>query len=602
MGESTGKFWRELRRRRVVSTAAAYAAVAFVLLQLGEILFPAFGFGPDALQALFWVLLAAFPVVATLSWIFDITRQGIRRTEPSVDQGGVPVEVEDVAVVQEARRTRVPPALAFTMGLAMSALVGAVGWQSMHEDPVPPAVYGESGSAIAVLPFVDRSPAQDQGYLGDGVAEEILGALAGVEGLQVAARTSSFAFRSTTENPGPTALEIGQRLSVGWLLEGSVLRDGSRLRVSASLVETSTGRAVWTEAFESDSGDLFAVQDSIAVAIVGELLGRLELVESREARHVAAPEAQDAYSRGRAQWSRRDARAIPAALRLFQEAVQIDSLYASAYAGLADSHALMPQFVRGVSADEAWARAEDFARKALALDPSLAEAHTSLGLVRAMQRDRVGAIRALNEAIQVNSSYAPALHWRANVFADMANLENALRDITRAAELDPLSPAIAADRGSFLLWSGDLEGAEGEFERALELEFGFGPAAFGKAMVALERGERLPFLMQFTQWGVVMGLPGPLAGRIANAISSQRDGVPVELATISSEIEALAGLRTAVMARLHALLGDGATAFEWLAVAVEDGSWVTEYLAVNSAYAPYRDAPEFAVLLGELGG
>lgn len=388
MGESTGKLWRELRRRRVVSTVAAYAAAAFVLLQLGEILFPAFGLGPDALRALFWLLLTAFPAVIALSWVFDITRRGLKRTAPLVEEGQ--------PVAESARtRPRVPAAVAFSAGLSISVLVGAVGWRSMQEGALPPGAFvpglGSSTSAIAVLPFADRSPGQDQAYLGDGLAEEVLNSLSGVEGLQVAARTSSFAFRSSTE----TALEIGRQLNVGWLLEGSAQRNADRLRVSASLIETQSGRQVWTDVFESDSGDFFAVQDSIATAIVGALLGRLDLPDATASRHVASPEAQDAYYRGRAQWNKRDASAIPTALRLFQDAVQLDSLYAAAYAGLADSHALLPQFVLTVSAEDSWARAEEFALRAIELDPELPEAHASLGLVSAVRRDRIGAIQSL---------------------------------------------------------------------------------------------------------------------------------------------------------------------------------------------------------------
>jgi len=595
MGESTGKFWRELRRRRVVSTAAAYAAGAFILLQLGEILFPAFGLGPDSLQALFWLLLTAFPVVLALAWVFDVTRQGLKRTAPLDGDG---------AADSTGPRPRppVPPSVAFVAGLAISVLVGAFGWRSMQEESVPSGGFaaGEvsSSSAIAVLPFADRSPGQDQAYLGDGLAEEVLNSLAGVEGLQVAARTSSFAFRNTTE----TALDIGQQLNVGWLLEGSVQRDSGRLRVSASLSETLTGRTVWTDIFESDSGDFFAVQDSIATAIVGALLGRLDLPESTAKRHVASPEAQEAYYRARAQWNQRDASAIPTALRLFQDAVQLDSMYAAAYAGLADSHALLPQFVLSVSADDSWARAEEFALRALELDPNLAEAHASLGLVKAMRRDRIAAVQSLDRALELNPSYAPALHWRANVLADMGRLDDALRDMGEASLLDALSPAIAADHGNFLMWSGDVESAELEFDAALSLEFGFEAALFGSALIALQRGQQVPFLMQFTQWGAIAGVPTSLSSQIATAaVVFQRSG---QFGPAPSGLQAAAsgGLNSGALAQLSALVGDREGVIRWLRKAVEDGSWVTQYLAVNSLYAPYREDPEFLEILVSIGG
>ncbi len=218
MGKGLNDIWRELRRRRVVSTAAAYLAVAFVGLQLGEILFPAFDLGPGALRVLFAFFLALFPIVIAVSWVYDVTAHGLTRTDAGTGGAG--------------------PHPAILAGVVLSGLaLGAAGWWTVRS--VDPAGVASSGSSsIAVLPFVDMSEAGDQAYLGDGVAEEILNLLAGVDGLQVAARTSSFAFRENDD-----IREIGTRLDVAHVVEGSVRRSGDRVRVTAQLIDTTTGRS-----------------------------------------------------------------------------------------------------------------------------------------------------------------------------------------------------------------------------------------------------------------------------------------------------------------------------------------------------------------------
>lgn len=576
MGNRPKGVWHELRRRHVVSTAAAYLAVGFVLLQLGEILFPAFDLGPRALRLLFAALLACFPVVIALSWVYDVTSRGLRRTDESAaTQGPHPALVGGI--------------------LLGAALLGWGGWSAVG------LVDQTAGSApptsIAVLPFADLSAARDQGYMGDGLAEEILNLLAGIEGLQVAARTSSFAFRDNHD-----VREIADRLGVSTILEGSVRRSAENVRITAQLIDAETGFHVWTETYDREVDDLFVVQDEIARSIAESLLRELELNLDLEGRYVAAPEAQDAYWRGRAQWNRRDAAGIPEAIELFNRAIELDSLYAAAYAGLADSWALLPQFVPGVDAEDALERAESLARRAIELDPALAEPHASLGLVLALRQDRVGALAELGRAITLNPSYAPALHWRANVLADMNRLADARVDAERAASIDPLSPAIATDLGNILLWSGDVEGAQREFARARELDFGYAPALLGAALAALAEEEQVSLQMALSQWAAVSGAPTTLAGDLATGLLEyHRSGDPQPVPPMLDSLAQAKRFSAGTVAALHGLLGQREGAIAWLRTAVDDGSWVDQYLRVNPAYDAIRDDPEFVEILLELG-
>ena len=569
--------WSELRRRRVVSTAAAYLAVAFVGLQLGEILFPAFDLGPGAVRVLFAVFLALFPIVLALSWVYDVTSAGITRTDEAV--GGGPHPVIAAAVVMSAL-----------------ALGGAGFWMVRTVDPA--RALSASPSSIAVLPFADMSVEGDHAYLGDGVAEEILNILAGVDGLLVAARTSSFAFREDDD-----IREIGSSLDVGHVLEGSVRRSDDEVRVTAQLIDARTGFHLWSETYDRPMDDLFAVQDEIAGAIAEALLGTLDVPDLDTSRSAVSTEAQELYWRGRAQWSRRDVVGIPGAIELFNRAIAVDSTFAEAYAGLADSWALMPQLVPSVDPAETMERAERYASRAIELDQGLAEAHASLGLVRALRRDRVGALAALGRAIELNGSYAPALHWRGNVLAEMGRLGDALSDARRAATLDPLSPSIASDLGYILLWTGDVEEAEREFQRAQSLEFGFRPSLFGSALVALEEGREVELRMALTQWVAMSGLPAPLASELSRALLRRREtGAPQPLPPALVTSAERGSLPAGTAAALLVLLGAEEEGLQWLGRSVEDGTWVDQYLRVNPVYDDLRHLARFREILDEVGG
>lgn len=576
MGDRTKAVWDELRRRRVVSTSAAYLAVAFVLLQLGEILFPAFQLDTTALRTLFAVLLGLFPIVIALSWVFDVTSEGVRRTdEPSPSAGTHP---------------------AILAGVVASALaLGAIGWWAVRTVD-PASAFAPGGSSIAVLPFADFSSNSDQRYLGDGVAEEILNILAGVDGLQVAARTSSFAFRENDD-----IRSIGSELDVAFVLEGSVRSAGEEVRITAQLIDTSNGFHLWSDTYDRTLDNLFAVQDEIARSIAEALLGELDLAPL-SGRHVASPEAQELYYRGRAQWSRRDAVGIPEAVELFNGAIEADSLYAEAYAGLADSWALMPQFVGSVDAATAMERAERLATKAIGLNGDLAEPHASLGLIRALALDRVGALSELGRAIELNPSYAPALHWRANVLADMGRLTEAAADAQRAATVDPLSVAIAVDYGNILFWSGRIEEAEAEFERARSLDFRSGPALLGLALVALEYDQEVELQMALAQWTAVSSLSSALAAPLAGGMLNYRRTGTGSEALPALESAAQAGrLPAGTTGLLLALVGADDAALRWLEASIEDRSWVDQYLRSNPAYDGLRGRSEFDQILLQVG-
>lgn len=302
----------------------------------------------------------------------------------------------------------------------------------------------DSGPSVAVLPFDDLSPERDQDYFCDGVAEEIINVLAQLPGLRVAARTSCFAFKGKKDD----IRDIGSKLNVSTVLEGSVRKAGKRIRITAQLINVEDGYHIWSERYDRELEDVFAVQDDIAAAVSerlrGELLGETAITsENRQTRDLPAYEA---YLRGRQLWSSRTPDNLKLAAGEFEGALSLDPHYALAHVGLADSHIMLVQ---------AWSQSPQIAlpkiraglARALALDPNLAEAHASRALVHAMfEWDFPKAEAEFLRALELNPNYATAHHWYALFLALARRFDEAVKQADRAYALDPLAPAIRMAR------------------------------------------------------------------------------------------------------------------------------------------------------------
>ncbi|MEO7137323.1 MAG: hypothetical protein ABI037_06385, partial [Gemmatimonadales bacterium] len=244
--------------------------------------------------------------------------------------------------------------------------------------PPPPTSLGPRSRAIAVLPFVNSSPDPENEYFSDGITDELITALTKVEGLRVASRTSAFALKNVRED----VRALGARLDVSAVLEGTVRKAGNRLRITVQLTDVADGRALWSERYDREMADVFAIQDEIAGTIVRTLRSTLlgKLGDTTPVRYTANVRAYSLYLKGRFWWNRRSQAAIKEGIRFFEQAIEEDPGYALAYSGLADSYALDLDY-RGAPVVEGMERAKAEARKAIALDETLAEAHTSLAWV-----------------------------------------------------------------------------------------------------------------------------------------------------------------------------------------------------------------------------
>lgn len=298
---------------------------------------------------------------------------------------------------------------------------------------------------IAVLPLVNASPEPDTEYLSDGITDELIDALAKVDGLRVASRTSVFALKGKAQDVRLT----GAMLGAEWVLEGTVRRAGQRLRVTVQLASTNDGRLLWSQRFDRTFDDVFSIQEEIAQTIVDTLRSTtlVDLAPPKQGRRTSNVVAYGLYLKGRYAWNRRTQEGVTDAIRFFQAAIAEDPMYAQAYTGLADSFALQIDY-RDISAAEGFALAEQYARQALDIDDTVAEAHASLAWSHFIYDwDWTAARRRYARAIELDPSYASAHQWYAFLHAAFGRHDDAIAEAHRALDLDPASVSIRRSIG-----------------------------------------------------------------------------------------------------------------------------------------------------------
>ena len=407
------KLSAELRRRKVYSVIVAYAVFAFILLQIGEITIEPLGLPNWVMVSLIVLLIVGFPVVALLVWWIDFSSFEKKQNMISLDS---PVDVD-------------------------------------HRP------------SIAVLPFVDMSPKQDQGYFCEGIAEEILNALTKIKQLSVAARSSSFQYN----NGACDVREIGKDLSVKTLLEGSVRKSGNRLRVTAQLIKTSDGFHIWSKTFDEEIADIFAIQDDIAKSIVKSLLKSLtpseqSLIKTTSTINVSAYEY---YLRGRQFFKRFRKMDIKYALQMFRQAIEKDPGFSLAWAGYADCHSFLimyadpqPGYLK---------ESTNASKRALKLSPNLAEAHASRGLSYLVCEDFDLAEIEFRNAIKLNPNVFEAYYYYGRCQFHQGNVEVAAELFKKASLIDPADYQSRCLRVQILRGLGRTEESTTEAHKAIEV-------------------------------------------------------------------------------------------------------------------------------------
>jgi TolB-like protein/Tfp pilus assembly protein PilF/tRNA A-37 threonylcarbamoyl transferase component Bud32 len=355
-----------------------------------------------------------------------------------------------------------------------------------------PADEGQSAqkslqSSIAVLPFVDMSPEQDQEYFCDGIAEEITNALTRVDRMRVVARTSAFSFKGKDMD----IPEIGRRLGVGALVEGSVRKAGNRLRIAVQLTDAADGYEIWSQQYDREMEDVFAIQDEITLAIVNKL--RITLLgDDREVlvkRHTVDPEAFSLYWQGRFFWNKRTEDGYRKSLSYFEEAIAQDPSYALAYVGTADCYNLLGWYDY-LAPEEAFPKAREAVHKALEMDDGLAEAHATAGWICVNHEWNWGCAEdRYKRALTLNPGYATAHQWYSEYLSYMGRHQESISHGERAVELDPLSIIINNDLGQVLYYARESDRAIVQLHKTLEMDPEFAIPYFFLAFAYLQKQE-----------------------------------------------------------------------------------------------------------------
>src|SRR5438132_7102974 len=422
------KFLTELKRRNVYKVAVVYAIVGWLVMQIAATVVPALHLSDAITSAVVLLVILGFPIALILAWAFELTPEGIKRAE-----------VADSAPKGWSRSH---------VWLYMVVVAGAISvgvfflgrYTSSKQSAELPA------KSIAVLPFENLSGNPENAYFTDGIQEEILMRLAKIADLKVVSRTSTVRYKRSPDN----VREIATQLGVANVLEGSVQRTADRVHVNVQLIKAASDVHLWAEAYDRKLTDIFAVESEIAKTIAETLQAKLTGSEQ----HAIAPqptentEAHQLYLKGRYLWNRRTGENLKKALAYFEQAAEKDPNYALAYAGMADSCFLIPIYSTGTPQDYL-PRARVAAQKAIELDDTLAEAHTSLGFVLIQDFERAQSVKEFERAISLNPNYAPAHQWYGlGPLSAVGEFDKAIAEEKRALELDPVSPIINADLGS----------------------------------------------------------------------------------------------------------------------------------------------------------
>ncbi len=556
-------FLAELRRRKVGRVAALYAAVG-VTISLGAAELYDVLLLPDWTPRLVIVLLIlGFPVALLLAWAYEVAP-------------------ERASAIRDPRAQE-----------TQEDLDGGNASEPVPESPAP-------GRSIVVLPFIDMSPTGDQEYFSDGLAEDVINALTHIKDFRVAARTSAFSFKGEQVD----AREIGRRLGVSTVLEGSVQKAGDRLRITAQLIDAQNGYHLWSEQYDRVMADVFSIQDEITTAIVDAL--RIELLDRERSavgkRYTEDLDAYHLYLRGRYHWNRSTTEEFWKAIDLYKEAIEADSTYALAYAGLADAYASLGDAGHSaISPKEAFSNARVAVENALELDEDLSEAHASLGHLKMHEFAWSEAEKEFKRAIELNPNYATAYRFLAHFFAAVGRSREAMVTLEKARDLDPVSLGTLTDLGVLHYFAREYDQAIEQYLKVLEMDPGFARAHVTLGSAYAKKGMYAEAVGEIQKAIEISGDRMKLAalGR-AYAAAGRKE----EAAQVIEELKVLSKERYVTpyaFTLIYASMGEKDEAMGWLRQACDQGVSDLIYLKVDPYLDNLRDDPRFAGLLKKVG-
>jgi TolB-like protein/DNA-binding winged helix-turn-helix (wHTH) protein/Flp pilus assembly protein TadD len=478
--------------------------------------------------------------------------------------------------------------------------VAAFGWRHSRQRPVAPAA--PVIRSLAVLPLQNLSGDPSQEYFADGMTEELIGRLSRIHGLQVISRTSAMHFKNTQLS----VPEIAKLLGVDAIVEGSVIREGSQVRVHAQLIRGATDRHIWAEEYQREYRSILAVQQEVAQSIAERIEISLTPQErgSLASAHPVDPEAYEDYLKGRYYFNQRTEGPLNRSIGYFQQAIKRDPSYALAYCGLADAYAVLG-FRGGMPSKDALSRAKAAALKAVKLDDTLAEPHASLAFIAETHEwDWATAEREYRRALELNPSDARTHHWYAGYLMYMGRFEDGISEARRARDLDPLSLPLNNALAGRLLVASRYDEALAQVQKTLELNPNFAPAHQTLGWAYLHRGKREEAILEFRKALQLSGTDdADLVLDLGFAYATAGNGQ--EARRILAKLKKLhqRGLvPSGSIAILYGALGELNEAFAWLEKAYEERDPQLTYLTVpGRRFDPLRHDPRFQQLVHRIG-
>ncbi len=578
--------FEELKRRNVFRVGIAYAITSWLLLQVADIVLENIAAPGWVMQAFMLALGLGFPLALFFAWAFELTPEGLKKEK----------DIDRTASITSQTGRKLDYIIIAVMALALSYFI----WESRFRSSESAGsvdvgkVVTEKKKSIAVLPFTDMSAEGDQEYFGDGIAEELLNVLVRIEGLRVASRTSSFAFKGK----GISIPGIARELNVDHVLEGSVRKAGNKVRVTAQLIDVRTDSHLWSASYDRELEDIFAIQDEISGQIVQALKIALGAGEQETMAEAQQPtdnlEAYEAYLQARYFWQRRGEDNIRRAIGLLKKATELDPQFARAWSSLAAAHLTLPAY-----SDEPGSvqnpLAESAAHKALVLDDSLAEALAVLGDMARVDRKWGAAKSYYLRAIASEPKNSTAHLWYAEHHATVGHMRNAFEESLIAYRLDPFHPASNAHLAEFYLWQKDTSKALKYASTAWDL--GYNQGLQIKIGAYLLLGEVVQALDLARQFDNTIEFPVGLAELYVEAKmnASNRE----EFLQTLAEYEAI--LPVKVLMDGYASFGRVDDAYRVSGKGMNSAGPNTWWILWNPNMAPFRQDPRFAGFAAELG-
>jgi adenylate cyclase len=575
-------FFAELKRRNVYKVAVAYIVGGWALSQGIAQVFPVFDVPNWAIRLIVLLIIIGFPVAVVLAWAFEITPEGIKRTE-DVDLSGQQGPKKHVWIYVVIIGALV------SVGLFFLGRYTAVNGSSAVRTELP-------AKSIAVLPFENLSDDKNTAYFSDGITEEILNALAQIPNLKVAARRSAFQFKGNDLD----LRKIGQLLGVAHILEGSLQKAGDQVRINVQLVDVQDGLQAWSEKYDRKLDNVFAVEDEIAKAIATKLrvqltggAGQPLVVDSTN-----NPQAHELYLRGLTLLAARGP-GLREASDLFQQAVKLDAGYAQAWGALAITELLLPSYGLD-SFDASLPRGESAAQRALSLDPNTASAHVAVGLANTIRCRWPEADESFRRALVLAPGDAEAVNQYAQFLSTVGQLEPSLREIERAQQLDPLSPIIGVIHAGALAALRRDDAAEVQIKKILAAHPEFRPAQAWAAAQHIERKMYPEAETELRSSGKLNGQNGDAKALLARGVAD-----PAQRAAAVNSLETSpdnADIRQDPILYAFYLvsLGERGRALDELEIYADKHNSAFAGWLWNRGFDPLRDEPRFKAVLAKL--